>query len=55
MYAQVIPSRSGLRLVVARDVIGPLGIEVRGGTNLHPKRSPEPAFELLVVLRPSIF
>jgi hypothetical protein len=52
--AITIPSRTTFRGLVGRDIVGPLGVEVRGGANLHPARSAEPAFEVLVRFQPTL-
>ena len=54
LAALTIPSRTSLRALVGRDIVGPLGAEFRGGINLHPERAAEPAFELLVRIQPSL-
>ena len=53
--ALTVPSRTSLRGLVGRDIVGPMGVELRGGVNLHPARSAEPAVELLVRVQPSLF
>jgi len=49
-----LPSRVGLRGLLGRDLIGPMGVELRGGVNLHPARSAEPAFEAVVRVQPQL-
>jgi len=53
--AVTIPSRTSVRGLIGRDIVGPLGVEVRGGANLHPARSAEPAFEVMVRVQPTLF
>ncbi len=52
--ALTIPSRTSVRGLIGRDIVGPLGVEVRGGANLHAARAAEPAFEIMIRVQPKL-